>query len=92
MESAGLQAKAVRASEEEAQLKALNSSIEQETGEMLAFFATTISPELAWKSGAAQAAGASDGDNSTQSCFQNTLAILGPHVMGIRLLLGDNHA
>jgi CHAT domain-containing protein len=92
VESAGLQGNAVRTSGEEARWKALNSRMEQEIGEILAFFASTISSELEWKSGAAQAAGASDGDSATQSYLENTLAKLGPHVMGIRLLLGDNHA
>ena len=66
--------------------------MEREIGEILAFFASAISSELEQKSGAAQAAGASDGDSATQSYLQNTLAKLGPHVMGIRLLLGENHA
>ena len=92
VESAGLQGNAVRTSGEEARWKALNSRMEQEIGEILAFFASTISSELESKSGAAQAAGASDGDSATQSYLENTLAKLGPHVMGIRLLLGDNHA
>ena len=92
VESAGLQGKAVRTSGEDARWKALNSTMEREIGEILAFFASTISSELESKSGAAQAAGASGGDSATESYLENTLAKLGPHVMGIRLLLGDNHA
>jgi CHAT domain-containing protein len=92
VESAGLQGKAVRTSAEDARWKALNSSMEREIGELLAFFASTISSDLESKSGAAPAAGASGGDSATESYLENTLAKLGPHVVGIRLLLGDNHA
>ncbi len=92
VEFAGLQAKAVRTSEEDARLKALSASLEQERVEMVALFANTIYLELEGKSGAAESAGVSGGDGATQSYLQNTLAKLGPHVMGIRLLLGDSHA
>ena len=94
VEFAGLQAKAVRTSEEDARLKALSASLEQE--KKLRWWPSslnTIYLELEGKSGApAESAGVSGGDGATQSYLQNTLAKLGPHVMGVRWLLGENHA
>jgi CHAT domain-containing protein len=92
VESAGLQAKGARTPEEDARLKTLNASMEQENTAIRAFFASTIYPELERNSGAAQASGVSGGDNSAPSYLQNTLTKLEPRVMGIRLLLGENHA
>ena len=84
--------KAARTPEEDARLKALDASIEKETADLLAFFDTTIYSGAGAESDAAQADGASGNDNSAQSYLQETLAKLGPHVLGIRLLLGESHA
>ena len=92
MEYAGLQAKATRTPEEDARMKTLSANIEQGIREILAFFANTIDPELERKPGADKENGVPVGENSTQSYLQNTLAKLGPRVMGIRLLLGEDHA
>ena len=92
MEYVGLQAKATRTAEEDARLKTLSASIEQGSREILAFFANTIYPELEQKPGAGQENGSPNGEKSMQSYLQSTLAKLGPRVMGIRLLLGENHA
>jgi CHAT domain-containing protein len=90
VEAAELQAKAARTPEEDARLKTLNASMERETAELQAFFNGTVSPDL--KSDSAQTGVASGNGNSAQSYLQETLTKLGPHVLGIRLLLGKNHA
>ena len=92
VESAGLQAKAARTPEEDARLKALNASMEQENAELQTFFTGTIYAELDRRSNASPAGGVSGDDDSAQSYLQNTLKKLGPHVLGIRLLLGEDHA
>jgi CHAT domain-containing protein len=92
VEAAGLQAKAVRTPEEDARLKELNASMNKENGSILAYFASTIYPELEQKSGTVPVSGNSNGDDAAQSYLQNTLKKLGPRVIGIRLLLGENHA
>jgi CHAT domain-containing protein len=91
VDSAGLQAKGSRTAEEEARLKTLNASMEKENAAILAFFVNTIYPELERKSPADQASSTSEVDHSAQSYLQNTLAKLGPRVLGIRLLVGQNH-
>jgi len=92
VEVVALQAKAARTPAEDARLKTLNASMEQENAAILAFFVSTIYPELEQKSSAAQVSRGLDGDHSAQSYLQDTLAKLGPRVMGIRLLLGEKHA
>ena len=64
----------------------------RESAEILAYFNSTIDPELEQKPGAGKENGLPNGENSAQSYLQNTLAKLGPRVMGIRLLLGEDHA
>lgn len=81
-----LQAKAPRTPGEDARLETLIASIEQKKAEIQAFFTNTIYPELEQKPGAEQE------ENSARSYLQNALATLGPRVIGIRLLLGDEHA
>ena len=92
VESAGLRAKAARTPAEDAQLKRLSGSIEQGVAEIGDYFINTIYPDLERKPGAGAENGAQIGEDSRQSYLQNTLAKLGPHVMGIRLLLGEHHA
>jgi CHAT domain-containing protein len=92
IELAVLQAQATRTPEEEARLKTLNASMEQEIAEIVAFLSSTIDADLEPKASAGKDNAAQDGDSSTQSYLQNTLVKLGPRVMGIRLLLGENHA
>jgi CHAT domain-containing protein len=92
LQCAGLQAKATRTPEEEAQLKTLNADIEQGNAKILDFFAKTIYPDLERKPDASKENGLKTGEDSAQSYLQNTLAKLGPRVLGIRLLLGENHA
>jgi tetratricopeptide (TPR) repeat protein len=81
-----LQAKAAHTPEEDARLETLLASIEQQKKEIQVFLTNTIFPELEQKPSAEQA------ENSARSYLQNTLAALGPRVIGIRLLLGEEHA
>jgi len=91
IEYASLQAKTTRTSEQDAQLKQLNAGIEQKREEILAFVTDTVFPELARSRGTDQGNGLAMGDNSAPSYLQKALAILGPQVKGIRLLLGEDH-
>ena len=92
MEYETLQAKASRTANEDARLKQLSISIEQGIKAILSYFTSTIDPELEQKPGSGKENGVPNGESSTQSYLQNTLAKLGPRVMGIRLLLGEDHA
>ena len=89
---ASLLGKGARTGQEDAQMKTLSASLERESVEALASFAETIYPDLERGHGAEHANGASNSEDSTQSYLQNTLAKLGPGVLGIRLLLGEDHA
>ncbi|MGA3070707.1 MAG: tetratricopeptide repeat protein, partial [Terracidiphilus sp.] len=91
-EYAALLAKTARAPEEEARLKTLEAKIEAGNGEVSDFFRKTLYPELAQKAGTQDANALLSKEKSEVSRLQNTLAGLGPNVMGIRLLLGDEHA
>ena len=88
---AGLQANAARTPADDARLKQSNSSMDQEGAAIAAYVAGTIDPELKVNAEAVRVGGASGNDQSAQSYLQNTLRKLGPHVLGIRLLLGVNH-
>jgi CHAT domain-containing protein/uncharacterized protein HemY len=90
VEYVGLEVQAARTPEQDAHLKTLGASIEKQTADLQAFFDTAISPEL--KSDAAHTGGAASEDVAAHSYLQETLAKLGPHVLGIRLLLGKDHA
>lgn len=92
LEYAALLAKEKRTPEEDARLKSLDASIEQGNGEVSAFFKNTLYPELAQKTGTQDANALLSKEKSEVSRLQNTLAELGPRVMGIRLLLGEEHA
>ena len=91
-EYAELRAKAARTPEEAARLKALEAKIEAGNAEVSDFFRKTLYPELAQKAGTQDANALLSKEKSEVSRLQNTLAELGPHVMGIRLLLGDERA
>ena len=92
VEYATLLVKPMHTAEEEARLKALDAQIEAGNGEVSAFFKNTVYPELAQKVGTQDANALLSKEKSEVSRLQNTLAELGPRVMGIRLLLGDQHA
>ena len=84
---AQLQAKPNRTAAEDDQLKTLDTTIRQEVSELYSVVTGKVFPELDQQSAAGQSAA-----DTTQSFLQDSLAKLGPHVMGIRLLLGDDHA
>ncbi|MGD0797434.1 MAG: tetratricopeptide repeat protein [Acidobacteriaceae bacterium] len=92
VEVATLRAKAVRTGEEEARLKQLDAKIEAANGEVSSFFRETLYPELAKKAGTADANALVSKEKSDVSQLQNTLAELGPRVLGVRLLLGEERA
>ena len=92
MEYAELQAKASRTPAEEARLKELDARIEAGNGEVSAFFRNTLYTQLAHKVGTEDANALLSKEKSDVSQLQNTLAELGPRVLGIRLLLGEEHA
>ncbi len=92
VEYAGLQAKAARTPDDDARLKTLEAKIETGNTEVSDFFKKTLFPELAAKAGTQDANALLSEEKSDVSRLQNTLAQLGPRVLGIRLLLGEEHA
>ena len=84
---AQLQAKPTRTAADDAQLQSLEASMKQERTQIENILTTTVFPALDQQSAPGQAV-----NDSTQSYLQSTLAKLGPRVMGIRLLLGSDHA
>ena len=91
LQYAALQAKTARTAAEDAQMNKVNADLTRGITEVFAYFTNTIFPELEGTPGAdynkLQA-----GEDSRQSYLQNTLAKLGPRVMGIRILMGQDHA
>ncbi len=87
LQSAQLQAKSARTPADEEQLKQLDENLRQTQSAIRDSFNNTIIPELDSQS-APDAAGA----GQTQSYLQSSLAKLGGNVMGIRVLLGADHA
>ena len=87
LQSAQLQANPARTPADDEQLKSLAANLEQAKSAIRDSFDNTIIPELDKQS----AAGAASAD-STQSYLQSSLAKLGQNVMGIRVLLGEDHA
>ena len=80
-------AKPARTPEDDAQLKTLDANIQRERTAIQSALFGTVFPELD-----AQSSPGSASADSAQSYLQNSLAKLGPRVMGIRLLLGEDHA
>ena len=87
---AALGAQARRTQLDEVQLTTLKASLEKASGEMRAYFNNKILPDVG--EGSMPASGTQPSDDTAPSYLQNTLARLGPRVVGIRLLLGDHHA
>ena len=92
VEVAVLQAQATRTSEEDARLKSLNASMEQQIAEMQSIFSSAINTNLEPHPSAGNEHASSPEDADAQSYLQKTLAKLGPRVVGIRLLVGEDHA
>jgi CHAT domain-containing protein len=82
-----LQAKPSRTPDEDAQLKSLTATMQQQGNDIQSVLTTKIFPELD-----AQSAPGHASDDTAKSFLQDSLSKLGPRVMGIRLLLGDDHA
>ena len=91
-EYATLQAKATRTSDETAHMKDLETKIEAQNADVSDFFKKTLYPDLAKQTSAQDANALLSKEKSEVSRLQNTLMELGPHVIGIRLLLGDQNA
>jgi CHAT domain-containing protein/tetratricopeptide (TPR) repeat protein len=87
-----LRAKAARTADEDARMTTLEAKIEAANREVSDFFRKTLYPQLAQKSDADDANALLGKERSEVSRLQTTLSALGPHVMGIRLLVGDDHA
>jgi CHAT domain-containing protein/Tfp pilus assembly protein PilF len=77
---------------ESAELKALETKIESGNTGVSDFFRKTLYPELTQSTGTQNANALLNQEKSEVSRLQNTLADLGPHVIGIRMLLGEEHA
>jgi CHAT domain-containing protein/predicted negative regulator of RcsB-dependent stress response len=84
---AQIHAKPTHTPEDDAQLKSIDANMREVSKEIHDTLYNEIFPLLDAQSAPGQAAG-----DSTKSLLQNSLAKLGPDVMGIRLLLGDDHA
>ncbi len=92
VEMSRLQGKPNRTPDESVRLKALEAKIETANAQVAEFFRKTLYPALAQRSGAQDANALLSREKSEVSRLQNTLAKLGPRVIGIRLLLGEAHA
>ncbi len=85
IKSFALTTKPNRTPAEDAQIKELSASLEKARAAMKNFFTSKFLPELE------QSVGTS-AEDAAPSYLQNTLAKLGPEVVGIRLLLGERNA
>lgn len=92
LEYAALKSKTAWTAEESARMQTLESKIEEANAAVGEFFRKTLYPELMQKGGSADANAALNRERSETSQLQNTLATLGPEAMGVRLLLGEEHA
>jgi len=84
---AQIQSKKTRTADDDAQLKTLAAKLQQEEGEIRSALFDTIYPELD-----AQSAPGNVSNDTTKSFLKDSLARLGSNVVGIRVLLGDDHA
>ncbi|MGB8029845.1 MAG: tetratricopeptide repeat protein [Terracidiphilus sp.] len=84
---AQIQAKPSRTPDDDAQLKSLAATMQQQGSDIQSVLTNKIFPELDAQSAPGQASA-----DTSKSLLQDSLSKLGPRVMGIRLLLGDDHA
>ena len=87
LQAAQLEASPARTPADDEQLKTLAANLEQAQSAIRDGFNNTIIPELDKPSAAGEPTA-----GSAQSYLQNSLAKLGPDVIGIRILLGEDHA
>ena len=90
VEYAALLGKETRTPAEDSRMKTLEAKIEAGNAEITAFFEKTLYPELA-RTGSGKANDLLSSEESRVSSLQDTLLSLGPGVMGLRLLLGEEH-
>jgi CHAT domain-containing protein/lipoprotein NlpI len=91
-EYAALLAKPSRSPDEESRMEMLDEKVESGNREVMGIFSSTIFPELEPKVGVGKANDLVAQEKLQLSRLQNVLAGLGPRVLGIRLLLGQEHA
>ena len=89
---ASLYGKTARTPAEDAQLKQLNANLEQGIAGIWSYFNGTICAGLERKPTPLNANDDAAGNDSRQSYLEDTLAKLGPRVLGIRILFGEDHA
>jgi CHAT domain-containing protein len=87
LQAAQLEASPARTPADDGQLKTLAANLEQAQSAIRDGFNNTIIPELDKPSAAGQPTA-----GSAQSYLQSSLAKLGPNVIGIRILLGEDRA
>jgi CHAT domain-containing protein len=87
VEASGLEERAARTPEDDARLGELNTSIDQNRAAISIEFAGSILKELGQQTSAAQTTDVS----AEPSKLQSSLEKLGPNVIGIRLLIGEDH-
>jgi len=92
LDAAGLRVRVARTPDEDARLKQLDVRIDQEAAAVVANVAERFDSDLKVDAGPMEADAASSVDRAAQSYLQNALTRLGPRVLGIRILLGSNHA
>ncbi len=92
LQYAELEAKPNKSAGETAQMNALEMKLEAQNAAVSDFFKKTLYPELAKRAGTTDANAILNAEKSDESQLQNTLAQLGPHVIGVRLLLGEQNA
>jgi CHAT domain-containing protein len=88
---AQIQAKPARTADDDAQLKSLDAQMLEQSKAIRDTLMNTVYPMLDGQSAPGSASGSASAD-TTPSFLQSSLAKLGPNVVGIRLLLGDDHA
>ncbi len=86
-----LNGKTARTSAEDAEMRRSKATLQQGISEIMNYFIGTICAELERKPTAGSTHGDADGEDSRQSYLENRLAKLGPRVLGIRILFGEDH-
>jgi CHAT domain-containing protein len=86
-----LRSKATRTPAEDTQMKSLADNLQQGITDMLTDFNTAVAADLELKP-ATGSASQESAEGAPPSFLQSSLAKLGPRVLGIRILLGQNHA
>jgi CHAT domain-containing protein/Tfp pilus assembly protein PilF len=92
LEYSALLVKETRSAEEDARLKVLDMQIESENQDVTSFFENTLYPELARRLASKDANDLRRSEDTEVSNLQGALQKLGPRVLGIRILIGEQHA